>query len=136
MSLRSLLVVFASIVLAGCAARERFFLINVNTLSPVLEAATPRSGAECAQRELRLSIGRANDVHAETCDNGKCTKVELGELRFLDRSGRVNPPDLRLGSGDATQGSITPVEGPDGLLWLCREDEEEQQCICIPWAQD
>ncbi|MDP2712532.1 MAG: hypothetical protein Q8O56_15055 [Solirubrobacteraceae bacterium] len=38
------------------------------------------------------------------------------------------------GSGPSA-GPVIPVEGPDGLLWLCREDEEAQQSICIPWAQ-
>lgn len=37
--------------------------------------------------------------------------------------------------GGPSAGRVIPVEGPDGLLWLCREDEEALQSICIPWFQ-
>jgi hypothetical protein len=36
-------------------------------------------------------------------------------------------------SPPATQGRSA---GPDDLPWLCREDEEAQECSCIPRAQD
>ena len=54
----------------------------------------------------------------------------------MDRSAAVSLDNIKLGSGDAARGPVRPVEGPDGLRWLCREDEEAQECICIPWAQD
>ncbi len=44
--------------------------------------------------------------------------------------------EVTLGVPDQSHGPVIPVEGPDGLLWLCREDEEAKQSICIPWFQD
>ena len=40
-----------------------------------------------------------------------------------------------VGGDGPSAGPVIPVEGPDGLLWLCREDEEAKQSICIPWFQ-
>jgi hypothetical protein len=34
-----------------------------------------------------------------------------------------------------SKGPVIPVEDADGFLWLCREDEEGKQSICIPWPQ-
>jgi hypothetical protein len=130
------MIVFCCIALAACARPDRHFLINVKTASPVVEIETPISGAGCATRELHFSIGQDNTVRVEICDDARCREAELSELTFFDRSSKANPNDIRLGSGDATKGPVMPVQGPDGLLWLCREDEEAQQCICIPWFQE
>jgi hypothetical protein len=50
------------------------------------------------------------------------------------------PPEPELGlKGEPSQadaaGPVIPVEDADGFLWLCREDEEAQQSICIRWPQ-
>ena len=138
MVLRSSLTLCCCIGLAACTSTkpDQTFLINAETSSPILEVATPRSNAECARRELHFSIGQDNEIDVETCDNGQCVETELADLRFFDRSTRVNSNDIGLGGGSAAEGPVIPVEGPDGLLWLCREDEAAQECICIPWAQD
>lgn len=136
MTQRSLLLIACCIALSACGESKRKFLINVPTSSPLLEVAVPRTGAACARRELHFSVGRDNTIRVDTCDNGRCSATKLDTLAFLDRSGRASPTDIRLGSGDPTKGPVTPVEGPDGLLWLCREDEEEMVCICIPWFPD
>jgi hypothetical protein len=43
---------------------------------------------------------------------------------------------LALAGPGPDAGPVIPVEGPDGKLWICREDEEAQQSICLPWFQD
>ncbi len=136
MVLRSSLILFCCVALAACTKTGRTYLINVETSSPILEVQTPKSGAECSNRELHFTIGQDNEIDVETCDNGRCIKTDPGSLKYVDRSAAVNPDNIRLGCGNASRGPVMPVEGPDGLLWLCREDEEAQQCICIPWAQD
>jgi hypothetical protein len=132
---RSLLILAVCIALAGCAQPKRTFLINAETSSPLLEVAVPKSGARCAATTLHLSISQANDVRAEACSSGQCRETPLAGLEFRDRSTRVNPDKIVLGSGSA-EGRVEPVVGPDDLLWLCREDEDAQECVCIPWAQD
>lgn len=112
------------------------FLINGATQSPILEAATPRAGAQCSLRELKFTNTETRVVTAEICDDGTCAPIDVANIRLLDRTGRVNPDNIRFGVGNASGGGVEPVEGPDGLLWLCREDEDAQECICIPWAQD
>jgi hypothetical protein len=123
----------------GCPG-QRTFLINAATVSPIVEVVSPKSGAACASRELEFLVGRNNDLHVETCDRSPsgrvCTAIDAGTLRFRDRSALVGADAIVLGTGDPVAGPIEPVEGPDDLLWLCREDEEGMQCICIPWAQD
>jgi len=136
MSVRYPLAIVWCIALTACTKPGQNFLINGETLSPLLEVATTRSGAACASRELRFSVGKDDAVRVEICDDRRCVAAELSELEFSDRSARVNLNDIRLGSGNASEGPVIPVEGPDGLLWLCKEDEEAQECICIPWFQD
>jgi len=133
---RSSLLLFCCIALAACTESKRTFLINGETSSPIIEAEIPRSGAECASRELHFSIGHQNDVGIQTCDNGRCRKTALVSLKFFDRSGRVDTNNVTLGSGNTSEGPVIPVQGPDDLLWLCREDDDAQECVCIPWAQD
>jgi hypothetical protein len=135
MSLRALLAVCLCLGTLACARTERF-LMNAQTSSPILELAVPRGGAQCSARHVRLTVSSGADLRAEVCDGQGCTPVEIGQLTFRDRSGPVPVGNLRLGSGNVSEGPVTPVEGPDGLLWLCREDEDAQQCICIPWFQD
>ena len=133
---RSSMILFCCVALAACARPAQHFLINVKTGSPIVGIETPISGGECATRELHFSIGQDNTVNVEICDKARCRATELGELTFFDRSAEADPNDIRLGSGNASKGPVMPVQGPDGLLWLCREDEEAQQCICIPWFQE
>ncbi|HNP27086.1 MAG TPA: hypothetical protein PKM20_10125 [Nitrosomonas sp.] len=133
MLLRSSLILFCCAVLAACGNTDRTFLINAETSSPILEVKIPRSSAECSTRELHFTIGQNDEFRVETCDNGQCIKTDPGSLKFVDRSAAVNPNNIKLGFGDATRGPVEPVEGPDDKLWLCREDEGAQECICIPW---
>lgn len=124
---------------AACPDR-RTFLINAATTSPLLEVVSPKSGADCASRELHFTVGRNDDLHVETCDRSPsgrtCTEIDAGALSFRDRAAFVGVDMITLGTGDPVAGPIEPVQGPDDLLWLCREDEDAMQCICIPWAQD
>ena len=115
---------------------ERTFLINSATLSPILQITSPRSDAGCASAELHFAIDEDNTVKVRLGNRVTSVAIELSELTFYDRSGQVMPRYIGLGAGDPTQGPVVPVEGPDGLLWLCREDDEAQECICIPWFQD
>jgi hypothetical protein len=123
----------------GCAAQHTF-LIDVQTGSPIVEAAIPRSAAICADTELHFVIGRDNAVSVATCDRSRagveCVATELSELTIRSRAAVVGADRITLGAGDPAAGPVRPVEGPDGLRWLCREDDEGMQCICIPWAQD
>ena len=136
MSRRSLLVVLCCLAPVACGPPDRTFLINAEGSSPILQITTPRGGAQCASRELRFTVATGNDISLDVCDEGRCADTALDGVTFFDRRGRVNPASLRLGSGDTSEGPIQPVEGPDGLLWLCKEDEEAMECVCIPWFQD
>jgi hypothetical protein len=136
MLLRLLLVVFLCTTFAACTKPSRNFLVNTKTSSPILEVKTPRSSAECSTRELHFTITQDNKIDVETCDKGRCVKIDPYSLSFMDRSVSVSLDNIRLGSGDTTNGPVIPVEGPDDLLWICREDEEAQQCVCLPWFQD
>lgn len=127
-----------SIVLSSCADtsnRNQNFLINEKTSSPILEISVSGTEAGCASSELHFAIDQEADIDVELCNQGQCVRTEFGKLNFSDRSTSVHPNDITIGSGDATQGPVIPVEGPDGLTWLCREDEEAAECICIPWFQ-
>jgi len=124
----------------GACPDQRTFLIDVGTASPIVEVVSPKSGANCASRELHFLIGPNGDIGVETCDRDRlgavCAATDVGDLRFRSRSAPVSVDMIKLGTGDPAGGPIEPVQGPDDLLWLCREDEEGMQCICIPWAQD
>lgn len=129
-------VLVLGVALAGCARADRPFLYDTQSGGPVMEAAIPTDGAACTARELRLTAGQTLS-RVEVCDAGRCTPIDATRLTFRGRAGRVVPVgQLRLGGGNVSEGPVIPVEGPDGLLWLCREDDEAQQCICIPWFQD
>jgi hypothetical protein len=66
---------------------------------------------------------------------GSCAATSLPRLKAAGAS--VNPGSKKMISPKpSTAGPIKPVTGPDGLMWLCRHDDEAQQCVCIPWAQD
>ena len=137
MSFRRTLVLLITlgVSLAGCSKREPF-LYDERSGSPILEVAVPRNGAQCASRQLRLTAGTSLS-RVEVCDTDGCLLVDPARLTFRNRANQAVPLDaLRLGAGGVSEGPVTPVEGPDGLLWLCREDDAAQQCICIPWFQD
>ncbi len=132
-----LFVAFGAMLAASAHAQTgRRFLINGRNSSPILQLATPKAGAACAAKEVRLSIVYSNQVRAQICENGKCTTTDPNSLVYKDRSSRVDSVNLRVATGDPVAGPVEPVTGTDGLLWLCREDEEAKQCVCIPWAQD
>ena len=66
---------------------------------------------------------------------GSCASTSLPRMKAVVAA--ANPGSKKLSSlKPNTAGPIEPVDGSDGLKWLCRHDEEEQQCICIPFVQD
>jgi hypothetical protein len=66
---------------------------------------------------------------------GSCAATKLP--RMTAAAAPVNPVSKKMTSPEPnTAGPIEPVVGPDGKRWLCRHDEEEQQCVCIPFVQD
>ncbi len=48
----------------------------------------------------------------------------------------VKTLDKLMANGATAQGPVVPAVDADGLLWLCREDDDAQQSICIPWFQE
>lgn len=109
-------------------------LVNARTSSPVLQVAAPRAGAACS-RELRLTVIPGSPMRAQFCDKGYCSPADPNSFSYRDRTSKVVSSDLKLAAGDPSAGPVIPVDGPDDLKWLCREDEEGKQCICIPWFQ-
>jgi len=108
-------------------------LINRWNMSPVLQVSVPKANSSCSSKELRLKLAPGSPTTAQTCAYGRCTPTDPNSLTYFDRFGRINATDIRLGQGDPAAGPIEPTEGPGDLKWLCREDEEGKQCICIPW---
>jgi len=84
-------------------------LVNSQAASD-LQVAIPRSGGSCAATSLPRMTAAAASV--------------------IPGSKKMTSPKPN------TAGSIEPVVGPDGKRWLCRHDEEEQQCVCIPFVED
>ncbi|MBL8175323.1 MAG: hypothetical protein JNK48_11685 [Bryobacterales bacterium] len=121
---------------AARAASYVKMLINARTGSPVLTIATPRAGASCATRQLRLRVAAGAPMQAQSCDNkGYCAPADPNSFTFFDRMRRVASSELTLGAGDPLASDLPfPVEGPYELTWLCRESEEEQMCACIPFV--
>ena len=128
---RLCLLVVACGALVACAPRQTF-LVNGATSSPILEIMAPASSGQCESQELRLVAGRDGILSIESCSDGRCVETDPTRLTYRDRASRVDSGAIQLAVGSTSQGPVEPVVGPDGLLWLCREDEEEQ-CICIPW---
>ncbi|MBM3756284.1 MAG: hypothetical protein FJW38_20130 [Acidobacteria bacterium] len=133
-----LLFAIAACSLAGFAARTKLqsYLINTRTLSPILKITTPSAGASCSAKELQLTLTPGMPLSVRTCENGRCFTSDPNALSFYDRFSRVGATELGLGAGFPRTRSVEPTTGPDGLLWLCRTNEETQQCECIPWFQD
>jgi hypothetical protein len=135
--LQLLAVVVLSSVGTGCQTAPRNFLINTSTVSPVLQIKSPKTAAgDCADTELHLTVEHGRVTRAEKKISGRTVPVNLAALKFYDRAGKVTLQNIGLGTGNPTRGPVKPVVGADGLLWLCREDEDEQVCICIPWFPD
>jgi hypothetical protein len=136
MLLRSLLVfAFGACCLVSFAHEKaiRTLLINRWNLSPILQVSLPRANSSCAAKELRLTLAPGTPVRAQACEYGRCTPMDPSLLTYFDRFSRINATDIRLGAGEPSAGPVTPVDGPGDLKWLCRNDEEGKQCICIPW---
>lgn len=131
-------IAFGACCIAGFATTTpvvRKYLINARNSSPILQIATPRAGAgaSCSAKELRLTMIPGSPMRAQSCEGGACTPADPNSFAFNDRTGRASSSSLRLGTGDPSAGPVEPVEGPGDLKWLCRNDEEGKQCICIPW---
>ena len=95
--------------LAQSAPSAGILLVNSPTAPSGLQVAVPRIGNSCAATRLpRLKAAGAT----------------------------AGPSSKMTAPAPSSAGPIKPVDGPDGLKWLCRYDDEGQQCICIPWAQD
>ena len=86
-----------------------------------------------------LRLGPTGFHEIEECDPP--VGVGGGDLgSFVAKTPPPVEPAPILGlKGDPAQadaaGPVIPVEDADGFLWLCREDEEAKQSICIPWPQ-
>jgi hypothetical protein len=95
-------------------------------LMPVRSAPSPHLQLAASQSasDIQIAIPRVG---------GTCAAHSLPRMKA---AAAVNPSSKKLSSAkpDAA-GPIVPAVGPDGLTWLCREDEEAQQCVCIPFVQ-
>ena len=84
----------------------------------------PRLANAQAASDFQVAIPRSG---------GSCAAASLPRMKAAVAA--VNPSSKKMTSPKPNSaGPIEPVEGPDGLKWLCRHDEEEQQCICIPFV--
>lgn len=105
------------------------------TGSPVLEMNSPIGDTvSCPEATVEMKISAGMVRSTEVCDPDGC--LDLGPERFayVDRTGASwSASALTLGEGDPAAGPVDPVEDDDELLWLCRDDEEKQACVCIPW---
>jgi hypothetical protein len=91
-----------------------------STRSPLLRLANAQAASD-----FQVAIPRSG---------GSCAAASLPRVKAAVAS--TNPGSKKLSSAKPNAaGPIEPVEGPDGLKWLCRHDEEAQQCICIPFVQ-
>ena len=118
---------------------RRTFLASLLSDSPIFEMTSPPlPDTSCAEATVGLQIDDGALVATEICDNAGCLELGIDRWTYTDRTGRTSPtPDLVLATGDpVSAGPVIPTVDSDDLLWLCREDEEEAVCICIPWAQD
>jgi hypothetical protein len=87
--------------------------------------------AGCAAQSVLVS-GKGKSVLVKSCAGKLCTSTPLSSLTFADDDGIVAASSLTLGAADAEPGEIEPIE-VDDLMYLCREDEKESVCECIPW---
>lgn len=120
-------------------------VVSIAAIAAAMIAAAPAAvGADLAPHgsqsaplpDLHLAASQAaSDLQvAIPRMGGGCKANSLPRMKAA--AAQVNPGSRKLSSANPTAaGPIEPVEGPDGLKWLCREDEEEQQCICIPFVQ-
>ncbi|MBM3793694.1 MAG: hypothetical protein FJW31_06420 [Acidobacteria bacterium] len=106
------------------------FLVNGRALPPILQLTKPRAGASCAARKVRLSVLYTNQLHAQICEGGRCTMTDPNSLVYRDRVGRVDSVNIRAAQGDPVGGLPEPVTDTDGLMYLCREEEQSKECIC------
>ncbi|MBJ7521916.1 MAG: hypothetical protein JHC84_19610 [Solirubrobacteraceae bacterium] len=61
--------------------------------------------------------------------------LALPATAFAGISVPLPPPSLKATASGPAQGPVIPATDRDGKLVLCREDEEAQMSICIPWPQ-
>lgn len=59
----------------------------------------------------------------------------IGALSLVGQFGPAHAADFKVAEPEPVRGPVIPVEDADGFLWLCREDDEGKQSICIPWPQ-
>jgi hypothetical protein len=88
-------------------------------------AAAGAFAASPAASDLKVAIPRVG---------GSCAANNLPRMKAAVAATNPSSKKLSAAKPDAA-GPIVPAEGPDGLKWLCREDEEAQQCVCIPFVQ-
>ncbi len=88
--------------------------------SPLLHLANSQAASD-----FQVAIPRSG---------GSCAATNLPRMKAAATT--VNPGSKKLTSPKPNAaGPIEPVVGPDGLKWLCRHDEEAQECICIPFVE-
>lgn len=94
---------------------------------PIQSAPSPHLHLAASQTvsDLQIAIPRAG---------GSCAAKSLPRLKAA--AAAVNQSSKKLSAAKPNAaGPVVPVVGPDGLTWLCREDEEAQECVCIPFVQ-
>lgn len=120
---------------AGTTATKYIFLYSAGSKTPIMQLTAPKGTASCSTRTVRLTVAATAPIQAQTCIGDRCSPTDPNSLSFRDRVGRVLSSAIRLGSGDPGSASPPePVTGTDKLEYLCREDEEAGQCVCIPFV--
>jgi hypothetical protein len=72
-------------------------------------------------------------VRAFACVKKDCKAAKLAAFGFHQGSQRVASSKVAIERKGTSQKDVEPVVGPDDLLYLCRENEREGVCECIPW---
>lgn len=100
----------------------------VASLTVIATLIVPAAGALAASQaasDLQVAIPRVE---------GSCAAKNLPRMTAATAAAHPSSKKLSAAKPDAA-GPIVPAEGPDGKKWLCREDEEAQECYCIPFMQ-
>lgn len=106
-------------------------LVNARTGGYVSTLKLARDASVgCGAQSVQFS-GAGKTVQARTCVGKYCESTPLSSLTFVDDDGPVAPSDLTLATIDEHTGDVDPVV-VDDLLYVCKENEKEGVCECIP----
>lgn len=113
-------------------------VLAIGAIAVAMLAAAPAAvHADLAASPLmhRAAAQGASDIQvAIPRVGGSCAANSLPRMKAAAATVKPSSKKLSAAKPDAA-GPIVPAVGPDGLTWLCREDEEAQQCVCIPFVQ-